>query len=455
VNQKDKRNHPSLISDNRGFSLVELLISIIILILIMIPLMNNFFRAASINKEAAKLQDYSNIASNLIEDLKAMSISDVKKEPGWVQIYRRSDGSFGSELSDQAADDTNEYYGTTTEAYHGIVYDVLITIDKDKEYNSIYNSEDDPLDHDGIVMNNFEMPDIAAINENINGMLDSQNSVDQLALDYFKNAALNYVEEQFKLKSIAYQNYLQNVNDWYALCEEAEKNGEEKPPHPTEPSRSDLSIYGGDTEQIALYCNPDYITEAYIKDKTIKTAEITISNNPTDIEKSIIDYQISYDCSWGSYMGMTLEISNHYNQEIGTTTYGSKIDNIYYYYEKSLYESMHPDHINIVNNSENEVNLFIVEQASGILDGIPVGIPDSEITVKRSGTKMTNLYTNNVNMTLTADDVPKIDINSDKIVTSSKKDRIYSIRLQIFKHAEGADQYHTEELYSLDSNQEN
>lgn len=46
--------------NNRGFSLVELLISIAVLVIIMVPLMGNFIRSMQINKKSERYQIQSN-----------------------------------------------------------------------------------------------------------------------------------------------------------------------------------------------------------------------------------------------------------------------------------------------------------------------------------------------------------------------------------------------------------
>ena len=51
-----KENKNNKLSPNGGFSLIELVISILMLIIVMLPLLNSFYQSARLNQKAKELQ---------------------------------------------------------------------------------------------------------------------------------------------------------------------------------------------------------------------------------------------------------------------------------------------------------------------------------------------------------------------------------------------------------------
>lgn len=68
------------IQNNKGFSLLELLISVGILAIILVPLLNNYVIATKSNQKARHIQVENNIAQNILEQVKGKSIADIAKE---------------------------------------------------------------------------------------------------------------------------------------------------------------------------------------------------------------------------------------------------------------------------------------------------------------------------------------------------------------------------------------
>ncbi len=70
MRQKRKGN------SNRGFTLVEVLVAVVILAVVVVPLLNSFYTASRTNAKAKKLMDATTAAQNVFEELKAEKLDD-------------------------------------------------------------------------------------------------------------------------------------------------------------------------------------------------------------------------------------------------------------------------------------------------------------------------------------------------------------------------------------------
>ncbi len=439
--------------DHRGVSLMELLISMIILILIMVPLISNFIRSSKINSEAGKLQDYSNIAADIVEDLKIRSITETLSAAGYD--YMRNGLTFNdvdltySRFSTSAPQEN--YYLGLVRGEKGIKYDVLLKL-------SSGSYEYDAGNHDGTLMNSYEMPDISAVDEDVNGMLftrmyqdqvagtfgikdDPFNAndklLDQIALDYYQAAAYAYAQEQFRLNE--YAAYMQAVDEWTILYQEAVLEGTTLPVAPTEPVWTAASY---------SYCNVDNI-KSWMS-KMVKVAlQDSIGSDGT--VKTVITYQITYYCDWTKCVDADPVIAQEATWTIDKKTYGISVNKVYLYYQSFLFQdSEHSDEIHITNDMSRDIDVFLVNQEGNL--------PDSPVKVYRSGGRGAKIYTNLTATQIELDGASSGDaMVQHRIITSAAKDRIYSVNVSIYRFVEGApeDKYKKENfLYSIDSNQD-
>gem|GEM_PF-6030479 len=425
---------------NQGFSLIELLVSIVILILIMVPLMHNFFGSAKVNNTAKKLQDYSNMAANVVEDLKSMNLEQMLASPDYKQYP--GPGPLG---------DVN-YFTLKRTTESGEDCDVMVTIKtSDYKYPTV------GTEHGGILMNNYKMPNISTIDDKINGMFFSNmyldtttntlssyflaatyKNLDQVALDYFVQEARKYADQQFK-NSSTYKTYQQALDNWQTKYQEASMNGTVKPTPPIEP-KPDYNTTG--------YCNADEIKKWIKKSMMIQVSD---TSNP------VISYEITFDCDWSKSIvsGLNSVIDNKLTYNIGDRTYASLIKNIYFYYQTSIFQTSdinHPDFIIIKNNYSDgtDINLYIVKQSADATN--------PSIILQRNPTPPpVNVYTNlsdgQVKDSVTGGNV---DTTKEIVTEGETKTRISSINVQIFKfQSEPSSKYQSADLlYSLDSNRE-
>ncbi len=424
--------------DNKGYSLLELLVSMMILIIIMIPLMGNFFRSMKLNREADELQEYSNLAANKVEEVKALNITapTTLTEVGYAE--------------------------------DGTAYDVRIKVSAE-EYR--YGGK---IGHDTTLMNDYQMPKLTEVNDDLNGMFFSYaienntngefipfrqivemlknkakteadisdmsvtdilgelnqpelQSLDQTALGDFKEAADAYADEQLK-NSQAYADYLQQLEDI--------KNGKLPPTIPAMPTVDDY------------YCDLEYI-----KARITKTLDIQI-NTDTVNKNTVINYQIIYQCNWPS----ELSIMNRIPYRIQYKPYTSVINHVYLFYQSSLYSNNHADTIHITDNkdvvSNPKTNFYIIKQAGDDAD--------PSIVINGDVDKInfyTNLPTDGLDDRVDIEGITDTEerINDDIMITSAPEDRVFSIEVTIYKFADGSleEKYlDNNKLYTLNSNME-
>ena len=68
--------------NNRGFSLVEVLVAIVILAIISLPVLSTFSNAARINARARRTENANTAINNIIEEAKTMSLENLVNRQG-------------------------------------------------------------------------------------------------------------------------------------------------------------------------------------------------------------------------------------------------------------------------------------------------------------------------------------------------------------------------------------
>lgn len=453
-------------NDNSGFSLLELLVSLIILAIVIIPLMNSFFQAMKINQKSNKLQNYNNVASNIIENMKSMNMDQIITQYASQRVY--FDTVAGVYTTDSAAEEEGIYYFSMENiAEEAVSYDAIVKVSA----NTYFYDEAD-LNHNGILMNNYAMPDIITLDSNLNAMfyahmyrdsatrtlsvvdnplITTDISIDQIVIEYFLDAANHYADEQFREYSTSYAQYRQELS--------AYQNGDIDVA-PIEPTRS--SILPEDPQYL-IYGNPDYCQENVIQTYIDRTFEILLSDVATSAGQynSIANYQVTYHCNWPA--GLSIG-SNTLSMPLDSKNYGRQIKNLYLYYEM-FHQGLityQTDTIRVTNNTGRSLNFFIVKQESVV--------PNPSIKFFRFGSGNTNIYTN-----MTDNDVKEYTIDAitgeetavdettnqmtvkNDIIATQRKNRIFMIEVRIYPHTEGmiGTKYRSEELYLLSSNMEN
>ncbi len=438
---KENRKRFRFNLNNQGYSLLELLVSIIILLLIMVPLMSNFVRSMKLNNSAEKLQDYNTLAANVAENIKSLSMEELLATYT-NRLQPNGDGTYSSYSGPSGAQD-KYFFGIDGLSDGNMTYDALVTIDA-QAYD--YKSKSG---HGATLMNDYAMPNIIVADNNRNGMFFSnmyqdigtnemtekkditnpnQKSLDLLALDYFADLADTYADEQFRMNSAVYAAYLQQLR--------AIQNGEKITPLPVEPQR--------ETSGDSIYANPDYCQTDHITDWTVRTTDIRIDDMEVSSGKfaTVIQYQITYQCSWPP----GLEINNSITYSIEYKLYDTLLNNVYLFYEMSWFQKnypAHPDIISVTNNCGKTLNFYVVKQEDA---------SDPSISLKHSGSNGISIYTNLADAKVNLEDASE-EVENNVVATSAPENRIFTIKVEIYKHVEGAaTQKYRELLGELNSN---
>ena len=131
----------SLSSDNRGLTLIELIVAVTILAIIVVPILHAFVTGAGTERKSQIYGDATNAAQNLIEQIQATDADSILKNANAVAsgasfyTYNGTDGTYTS--VGQTASKSNVYYlGIPNFKYGDSTFDALITMDVTDAINS-------------------------------------------------------------------------------------------------------------------------------------------------------------------------------------------------------------------------------------------------------------------------------------------------------------------------------
>lgn len=410
--------------DNRGFTLIELLLSIVLLAILILPALYGFFTSAKINKKANDTQVATDMAQNILETVKNLTIEDAALQfygknfsilnnnyivnsyvdEGYGEyIYASPDHTFTRVTADNplasvrkiSEDPTSDYsfnppagsetfyFGMKDVKVGGSTYDAVITMDA-----SNYSNTTKYID----TMNNYEMPRLIDLNQDAVSVIDlegmtttwsddsetayitKQDSKDEQAINDFNNMNLSYIAE---LKS--------------------------RPvPEGTTPTY------------------PDPVGKASIIANTKKTIVVKLEKN-TDQKKVLVTCLLSYTC------GLDLNGDGNTNSETLSMEFVSgtfpilekeKVEsNVYLFYTPSVFT----DSINIMNNGA-KANVFIVNQNK---------VPKEAVAINKLDTleSTTNIFTN-----LGVGERKSLSVINDKLYElEDAKNRIYNVTVSIYR----------------------
>ncbi len=419
--------------NNRGFSLVELLISIAILVIIMLPLMNNFIQSMKMNKRAEKYQVQSTLAASIMEGIKASTTREIidafnnPKEDFDIIPNSLVDITRLELLATDVYEESNSDKEQTTcyFAIHGVVeggsaYDAFIELD-----GSAYKAETDGL-------NNYPMPEIINLDAQANGLLFSDghsiynpslSDSDQLALDAFTLQGQAYAEASYYL-SPEFLQYIDNMTIWENEREEANMKGEPIPPKDfSEPTLTDLGL--------DVYTKPNEI-----KKYVTKNIRITVNDNN-------ISYEIEYLCDWWAPIIIT--------HSIDQVDYASAVENVYLFYNQSVFQEAHnfgdgfyADNIYISNDDiANKINFFVAEQNSSTYN-VRIYRPDDDSIAVFTDASSYEAYAGSTEDT---------NVNSN-IIKTYELNRIFDITIKICKQETDPSNRYKEVYYTLKSTKE-
>ena len=186
-------DNKSIINDNSGLSIVEVLVAVAILAIVFVPLLKTFTQASTINARAQKLQNVTSLAEGVMEDVKGKSIQELHDlavdDPKVSFLPLDKDGTLTKGNLNNVPPYTVTYENVT--ATQGITYDAVVTISTDN-YKSTDRSDArkaNKLSHNDDIgdvsdANIRELPQINKVDSNRNAVLSWElNKYDNKALE--------------------------------------------------------------------------------------------------------------------------------------------------------------------------------------------------------------------------------------------------------------------------------
>ena len=433
--------------DDQGFSLIELIISITILVLIMVPLMNSFYQSMKLNKKAEQVQIQSNLTGSIMEGLQfldmdatlnlfqgSVSLDEVKSNLGLpnvgeIKILKLNGVSYEEVLPSDydTLDGQDTYYFSIHNIKEGgASYDVLIKLDSTaNNYTAGSNT-----------MNNYAMPDAINLDNKANGILFSKGISDTALLDdealtAFISMGEAYAEQLF-YQSATYQNFLLDHAHWRNEYEDAQMQ-----PTPTAVRPEPTLVY----DPITYY--PEYVKPENVKASITKTMVITVDRNK-------VDYQIKYKREWPA----GCELDPYLQYMISSTTYPSNLENVYLFYRPSIFRSHRNDEVIIENKApipaDNPITFYVAKQEGA--DG------SNMVIINTKSTDNIKVHTNleSIQIQLKIDNFPVVDGFHSGIVKTEQQDRIYKATVTIYEQVPSTNMndLFQKELYSIESTRE-
>lgn len=181
-------DNKSIINDNSGLSIVEVLVAVAILAIVFVPLLKTFTQASTINARAQKLQNVTSLAEGVMEDVKGKSIQELhdlaveREDVSFLPLDK--DGTLTKGNLNNVPPYTVTYKNVT--ATQGITYDAVVTIAADKYKNTDRRDERKAGKDIGDVSdaNIRELPQINKVDSNKNAVLSWElNKYDNKALE--------------------------------------------------------------------------------------------------------------------------------------------------------------------------------------------------------------------------------------------------------------------------------
>ena len=392
-------DNKSIINDNSGLSIVEVLVAVAILAIVFVPLLKTFTQASTINSKAQKLQNVTSLAEGVMEDVKGKSIQelhDLAVERADVSFLPLDeDGTLTKGNLKNVPPYTVTYENVT--ATQGITYDAVVTISTDN-YKSTDRSDARKAGNDiGDVSdaNIRELPQINKVDSNKNAVLSWE-------LNKYDNKAL---------ENLAAENSVSGSD--IATLKDSYKDTAEK--HINIEIKEDT-----DTSSTKVSCEVEYKTGKNASDKSLKYLVYTgYFVEPLASEPAGPNIYLFYTLSENVKDGASniADPIKKENIKIEDKTTGKR-HNVYFIMQDGINE------LSTINGSEVTINV----SGSGYSETVSYDkfsiIPDAITLLAGASTPDDK-----------SDDVYFFtNLEDKKLFTSKSKDRIYYVTVEIKEH---------------------
>lgn len=397
-------DNKSIINDNSGLSIVEVLVAVAILAIVFVPLLKTFTQASTINARAQKLQNVTSLAEGVMEDVKGKSIQELHDlavdDPKVSFLPLDKDGTLTKGNLNNVPPYTVTYENVT--ATQGITYDAVVTISTDN-YKSTDRSDARKACNDiGDVSdaNIRELPQINKVDSNKNAVLSWElNKYDNKAIE-------NLTAENFAPKNSVTDPDIATLKESYKKTAEKYINIEINE--------------DSETSSTKVSCEVEYKTGKNASDKSLKYLVYTgYFVEPLASEPAGPNIYLFYTLTEKVKDGASniADPIKKENIKIEDKTTGKK-HNVYFIMQDGV------DKLSTTNGSEVTINV----SGSGYSETVSYDkfsiIPDA-ITLL-AGASTTDDESDDVYFFTNLED--------NKLFTSKSKDRIYYVTVEIKEH---------------------
>lgn len=397
-------DNKSIINDNSGLSIVEVLVAVAILAIVFVPLLKTFTQASTINARAQKLQNVTSLAEGVMEDVKGKSIQELhdlaveRADVSFLPLDK--DGTLKKGNLNNVPPYTVTYENVT--ATQGITYDAVVTIATENYKNKTKGADDIGDVSDANIR---ELPQINKVDSNRNAVLSWElNKYDNKALE-------NLAVENFAPKNSVTDPDIATLKESYKDTAEKYINIEIKE--------------DTDTSSTKVSCEVEYKTGKNASDKSLKYLVYTgYFVEPLASEPAGPDIYLFYTLSENVKDGASniADPIKKENIKIEDKTIGKK-HNVYFIVQDGINE------LSTINGSEVTINV----SGSGYSETISYNktsiIPDA-ITLL-AGASTPDDESDDVYFFSNLKDK---NGNSGELFTSKSKDRIYYVTVEIKEH---------------------
>ena len=397
-------DNKSIINDNSGLSIVEVLVAVAILAIVFVPLLKTFTQASTINARAQKLQNVTSLAEGVMEDVKGKSIQELHDlavdDPKVSFLPLDKDGTLTKGNLNNVPPYTVTYENVT--ATQGITYDAVVTIATENYKNKTKGADDIGDVSDANIR---ELPQINKVDSNRNAVLSWElNKYDNKALE-------NLAVENFAPKNSVTDPDIATLKESYKDTAEKYINIEIKE--------------DTDTSSTKVSCEVEYKTGKNAADKSLKYLVYTgYFVEPLASEPAGPDIYLFYTLSENVKDGASniADPIKKENIKIEDKTTGKK-HNVYFIVQDGINE------LSTINGSEVTINV----SGSGYSETISYNktsiIPDA-ITLL-AGASTPDDESDDVYFFSNLKDK---NGNSGELFNSKSKDRIYYVTVEIKEH---------------------
>ncbi len=351
--------------NNKGFTLIEVLIAVVILAVAIIPMMYSFINAIKVNYKARELQQETALAHTIVENCKACSIDDLDKK--MTSTYDFLDDVEGWYSDVDASDSRYVTYFMTGVEIENYKYDVSLKVSP-KEFTS-----------GGTSTNKYNMMQMSGMNLMMDAIFSADGGDDATIgneitiADDGTETIGGEVKGAAHLDEEAYILALQTIAD--GIKGVASSNTNILTPEislsevENNLSSTDLKLYRNITIQAEKSGIYDVVTVTYQYSFELNTKKFTYDYD------NMSDPTTPIEVVWNLPDGKDIGNKVVYKIYDNTNTYDASdakkksavLENIYFFYYPAYKgtSSLCPitaDNIKVVNNLGRDINIYVLKQ---------------------------------------------------------------------------------------------